>query len=802
MTDKIFYIPDSYAFSGNNFPSCSYEEFVQKLLNKEPVYEVTTKETVRMYFDIDVDTPSINKKIAQAIEEKGEEYITKILDSYEEEKFLNKYSICMATSHGQAKKKDGSIKNKYSVRFWIPEIKIEKKTLKKFVECLNDYIRSLVDNTSEHVFDWCGDLLDTGKIDKNGKTIFGDLFDSSIYDTNRKMRCLSTCKPNENRPLVLKKGNVEDTIIQNVSKATLYFESNFIQNVKESDPRIKVSTDNDTEKKYCDYVSIIDQTHFETYESWFKFQRASANIGIPFEIYDQFMVDCKGYNKEDNLKHYETPNDSKRGSLGWKHIFELAYLSDPLKKSDLDIKWGSDLFCMHQFKRICYNYNPDEKDKAKQIYTDAKTYFEKFHFKVMSPYCFGRKTETGYDFISKETLHNMYENLYIFSDKGKEKQAFTKTWVSDSNIRYYESYDFCPPPIEIGNATFNLFNGFKHEKTSPYQTTDAEIEKNSQIFLKHLWYLCGKQNEVLFYVINYLAHMIQEPGELPRTSIVFKSEQGVGKNLFFELFGEKILGEQYLLSTPNIDHILGRFPLINQKILVLMDEANGKESFIANDKIKNFITAKTINYEKKGVDGVNIKNCGRMLFFTNNEFPVKIEQTDRRFVVVECSSDMRNNTAYFKELIKAFNDKKMVWSFAQFLLKREIAEWDSVNERPITQIYKDVQKATVPSDQKFFTEYESFRYGEPEAGEERYSGKDIYGMYVEFCRYYTPKPLSAITEKTFLTRLKSYSDFLEKIKDSKGNYKYILNKAQHDVYKKEKCSDGEDEEETNDVFPF
>lgn len=800
MTDKIYFVPNTYAFSGNNFPTCTYDDFVTKLNNKEPTYEVLTKDTVCLYFDIDVTTPSIKKKIAEIIEEKGAEYISQVLNM----NFENQYTISVATSHGQARKPDGTTYNKYSVRYWVPEIKINKKTLKKFVERLNQYIISIKDENN-HLFEWVGDLFETDKTDKNGNTIYNGLFDESIYDTNRKMRCIWTSKPNETRPLILKTGTIESTIIQNISGATLTFDDEFVSDAK--DTRITVSTDNENELKYCDYVSIIDTKYFEEYESWFKFQRASANIGIKFEVYDQFMVGCKGYDHDNNLKHYERPNDSKRGSLGWKHIFELAYASNPLEKSNLDIKWGTDLFCLHQFKRICYKYDPNDKDDAgkkevnKQIYNEAKEYFEKFHFKVMSPYCFGRKTEKGYDFISKETLHNMYENLFIFSDKGKEKQQFTKMWVADSNIRYYESYDFCPPPIEIGNSTFNLFNGFKHEKILPFQISKEEIAENSKIFIKHLWYLSGKSNDVLFYVLNYLAHILQEAGELPRTSIVFKSAQGVGKNVFFELFGEKILGEQYMLSTPNIDHILGRFPLINQKVLVLMDEANGKDSFIANDKIKNFITAKHINYEKKGVDGVDIKNCGRMIFFTNNEFPVKIEQTDRRFVVVECSNDMRNNTPYFKKLIEAFNNKKMVWSFAQFLLNREIAEWDSVNDRPITQIYKDVQKATIPSNQKFFMEYDSFNYGDQANAEERYSGKTLYEMYINFCRFYSPKPLTAIAEKTFLTRLKDHTDFLEKIKDTKGNYKYIIHEEAHKKYIETKTDNDEDDAEC-DEFPF
>jgi hypothetical protein len=216
--------------------------------------------------------------------------------------------------------------------------------------------------------------------------------------------------------------------------------------------------------------------------------------------------------------------------------------------------------------------------------------------------------------------------------------------------------------------------------------------------------------------------------------------------------------------------------MINQKIIVLMDEANGKDSFLANDKIKGFITAPKVPYEKKGIDAVDIKNCARMIFFTNNDFPVKIEQSDRRFVVSECSSDVKNNTTYFKQLLNAFNDNKLVWSFSQLLLNRNIAEWDPVNDRPITEIYKQIQKATIPSETRFFSQYSNFIFGENESP---YTGKDLYEFYIMFCKC-QPKQLSPITEMTFLKRLKDYS-FLEKRKTTDKNI-YIINKETHQEF--------------------
>lgn len=780
MTDSSkFNYTQSFCFKADQTPpTLSLDDLISRISSGEDTYEFLSEDVRCLYFDIDCYAPKIKRLDYETIEAKGLEY----LQTYLQASGLNADKYAMATAHGNCLKKDGSISPKYSVRYWFPDIKTHRKTLDAFVKDLNKWIISTQKTDSDHLFEFVGELFEG-----NGNLVF----DQSIYDTNRKMRCLNTSKPKETRPLILKHGTIADTIIQNTGIAT--------QTIAGKSPEengIKISSENEHIQKYCEYVSIIDQSNFEPYEKWWKFQQASANLLIPFDTYDKFMRNCQGYDQEKNREIYERPISDKKEKLGWKHIYDLAFASNPEKKVELDARWGKDLFCKYKFRSIFKKFNADEENEekrtnqAKEIYYEMIQYWEKYHFKVKKPYCFACKTENGFNFISDTELHKIYENLHFKFDS--KTPAFTKQWVHEFNIKEFSAYDFCPPPMPISDDKFNLFNGFVHEKILPFKMTSEEIKDNCRIFIKHLWYLSGKNNEVLDYILNYLAHMVQDPGELPRTSILFKSEQGVGKNLFFESFAEKILGEEYLLSTANIDHILGRFPLINQKIMVLLDEVNGQDSFLANDKIKNFITSKRITYERKGIDGVDINNCSRMLFFTNNETPIKIEQSDRRFVVVECASDMMNNTTYFKALLAAFNSKKMIWAFAQFLLKRKIAEWDSTNDRPITNLYKQIKTQAVPTNIKFFLEYSPFDF------ENEYSGKQLYEIYLTFCMLH-PKKFSPITEMTFLKKLKDMT-FLSKIRKRDSNT-YLFVKEDHDKFIIENRGGVEDDERIDD-FEF
>jgi hypothetical protein len=200
-----------------------------------------------------------------------------------------------------------------------------------------------------------------------------------------------------------------------------------------------------------------------------------------------------------------------------------------------------------------------------------------------------------------------------------------------------------------------------------------------------------------------------------------------------------------------------------------MDESRGKDTFAGSDKIKSFITAPTLVFEKKGIDGMTINNCGRMIFFSNSDNCVLIEQAERRMVAMEGASDKANDTKYMKDLIKSFNTPHMVRDLYLFLNYRDISKFDSTNDRPITQFYKEMRTVTTPSETKYFNEkYLLWSDGVyPSVIEKK--GKEHYNDYREWCSEKTNKPIS---EMSFVKRLndKEKKEFITSEKKSDTTY--------------------------------
>jgi len=345
-------------------------------------------------------------------------------------------------------------------------------------------------------------------------------------------------------------------------------------------------------------------------------------------------------------------------------------------------------------------------------YYKVKEEFEKDHIKIRYPVQFLRETDKELFIYNSRGFHECYNNKYYYSlakdsDNGIQvlKSKFISDWLDDEEIRTKTQINFYPNPDKCPDDEFNLFDGLRVNNIE----LDQDKETDISLIIKHIKNLTGNNEDNYNYFIKWLAQIVQQPDELIGTAVVFVSEQGTGKNIFFDFLGEKVLGEKYFYSTQDTNHIYGRFAEgIRNKLLINLDEATGKDNFENSEKLKNLITAKKIPYEKKNVSSMIINNYARFIFSTNNETAVKVPYDDRRFFIVGCNNSVKNDKSYFKPLIEAFNNNNNAIEFYKFLMNIDIKNYDFVNGRPKTDIYKDMQEVNKPR-MALFLEYKLMR---------------------------------------------------------------------------------------------
>ncbi len=348
-------------------------------------------------------------------------------------------------------------------------------------------------------------------------------------------------------------------------------------------------------------------------------------------------------------------------------------------------------------------------------YDVVKTEFEKTHFKVMNPLSFCTiDMVDGDPKVLRYPLHTFkaaYMNLLYSEeeydakrdDYTTKKKPFVDKWVRDPEMRQYKRLGFLPPPLECPKTTYNLFTGFKYQRWDP----DLECESfdfENNVFIRQLRRLAGDEGteEVLEYFLNYFAHLLQKPGELPEVAIGLRSVEGVGKNLFFEGFGNNVLGRKYVLSTSNPKDILDKFNHRDEKFMINWDEASGKDTIASENQIKGCITEKDFWWQTKGVDGVQLPNFNRMAFFANYDNLLKVSPTDRRFQLVECQRLPLNEIpGEVDALLDAFADPAKLKPFVTHLLNRDISKWVANKTRVQTGFYDALASKNVDKYQSF-----------------------------------------------------------------------------------------------------
>jgi hypothetical protein len=355
-----------------------------------------------------------------------------------------------------------------------------------------------------------------------------------------------------------------------------------------------------------------------------------------------------------------------------------------------------------------------------------------------------------------------YRNVWYIKEGDKDvNKPFINDWLNDCNIKTYSLMDFIPFPMECPEHVFNLWNGFAIEKC------EVEPNEDCSIMIEHISMLCNHDKAATDYLIKWLAHIIQYPGELNNIAVVLKSGKGVGKNIF-TYFMRAIIGASYFSEITDEDELFGRFSNARKNRPFINVEEVGI-SFKNKDRLKNMITSKIYNHEAKGIDPIQMQNFGRLILTTNNDVPLPIEHNDRRIFLVSADNSKRNDMKYLKPLIDYCKNKANQKGFFNYLNTINLNQTDWVNDRPITEEYKDVQGMMTPLEARFseFISNEKMKQDET-----TFKFANLYKDYKDYLVAHGYK--IDVKDKTLGIQLKKYDGIVKKY--IKGLTHYCINR--------------------------
>lgn len=402
----------------------------------------------------------------------------------------------------------------------------------------------------------------------------------------------------------------------------------------------------------------------------------------------------------------------------------------------------------------------DENDIINNDYDDMKDLFEEINFKVLDPVGFYTLVGDKWMFREKSQLKIAYENKLL-----SDGASFIDKWLRDPTMRTYSRVSF-----EASNeATVFVF---PDPPPPSFIYTTYSCNPNPvalQIFDELLDILTNNQQHIKAYILNWLAHLVQKPKELPGVALIFIGQKGAGKDTLGDFLGEYIIGQKYYQNFSNQSQYFDKHDDTKaNKFLVKVEEINKKslDDGVNGETFKSSLTSPTMTFNPKGKTPYTLKNYQRVIATSNNANSVDVGQKERRYCISVVSPKRIGDTEYWCKVRNEIFNPEGALAIVNMFLTRDISKIN-IRVLPENKYLEQLQEDTKDPVHKFI---EQIDIGE-------YTGSILYQMYRDYC---TAEGLAIYTNTKFSTQLLylkengSIERDIERKKTEKSN-KYIIN---------------------------
>lgn len=156
------------------------------------------------------------------------------------------------------------------------------------------------------------------------------------------------------------------------------------------------------------------------------------------------------------------------------------------------------------------------------------------------------------------------------------------------------------------------------------------------------------------FVLGFIAHMIQRPGQKMAFAILIIGAQGIGKSLFGQM-ATRVIGEANT-AVLEMGALTGSFNgFLARAHLVIVNEFVVSASRAVRAMLKNLITSPTILLNEKGVPAYPIDNVSSLLLFSNESAAAALDHDDRRYFVWR-SEAQRQPAEFYADLAAWFDN--------------------------------------------------------------------------------------------------------------------------------------------------
>ena len=255
-----------------------------------------------------------------------------------------------------------------------------------------------------------------------------------------------------------------------------------------------------------------------------------------------------------------------------------------------------------------------------------------------------------------------------------------------------ETLEFQPGEEEtfLAKTGARALNLWRPSEAALRAARGAALRGDCRAFLGHVEYLLDGDRVAIDHVLNFLAHLLQKPGERVNHALLITSPvKGVGKSTLGQIV-RKLAGESNSGVAQSKD-LKSQFDgWIAGKLVVQVDEVYEAGNWDLANKLKPLITEPTVSVNIKYGPQKEVQNFARFLMFSNHSAPINIEEGDRRYFVVNSKATARD-PSYYQRLHREALSEDGIGAIHAWLMKRDIGGWNSFAAPPMTEAKQAIE---------------------------------------------------------------------------------------------------------------
>ena len=277
----------------------------------------------------------------------------------------------------------------------------------------------------------------------------------------------------------------------------------------------------------------------------------------------------------------------------------------------------------------------------------------------------------------KEVSKDKFEPVYATKSQAWFKHEYRQQYLDGIVFIPYQYVNGIEKRPHITCQKLNLWDGYS---VKPIKGVSGELDR----ILYHIKHIICRDDEACYeYILNWIASCLQYPDRNGQVATVLKGKKGCGKSTLGHLL--LIIFGQHGLQIANPKYLVGNFNAHLADCAFLFAD----EAFFAGDKQheniqKALITESKMIVEKKGVDAEVVKNRLKILMASNAEWVVPTSEDERRYFVLDVSSEQIGKVEYFKPLRADIVNPAIQSAFLFAMLHRDISNFD-VSKYPDTK---------------------------------------------------------------------------------------------------------------------